>query len=52
MYLLEVGARGGGNFIGSDIVRTMLGVSTDEMAFDTAIGDLSFYNRVHLRVLT
>ena len=49
VYLLEVGARGGGNFIGSDIVRTMLGVSTDEMAFDTAIGDLSFYKRVHLR---
>ena len=48
VYLLEVGARGGGNYIGSDIVRTMMGVSTDEMAFRTAIGDDSFYNEVGL----
>lgn len=48
VYLLEVGARGGGNFIGSDIVKTMIGVSTDEMAFCTAIGDNSFYNEVGL----
>ena len=46
VYLLEVGARGGGNYIGSDIVKTMIGVSTDEMAFRTAIGDESFYNEV------
>lgn len=49
VYLLEIGARGGGNFIGSDIVREMIGVSTDEMAFRTAIGDNSFYNEVSLR---
>lgn len=48
VYLLEVGARGGGNYIGSDIVKTMIGVSTDEMAFRTAIGDESFYNEVGL----
>ena len=46
VYLLEVGARGGGNYIGSDIVKTMVGVSTDEMAFLTAIGDESFYSEV------
>lgn len=49
VYLIEVGARGGGNYIGSDIVRTMLGVGTDEMAFRTAIGDNSFYNLVGMR---
>lgn len=48
VYLLEVGARGGGNFIGSDIVKIMIGVSTDEMAFRTAIGDESFYSEVGL----
>lgn len=48
VYLLEVGARGGGNYIGSDIVKTMIGVSTDEMAFRTAIGDESFYGEVGL----
>lgn len=48
VYLLEVGARGGGNYIGSDIVKTMIGVSTDEMAFRTAIGDESFYSKVGL----
>ena len=48
VYLLEVGARGGGNNIGSDIVRTMIGVSTHEMAFRTAIGDESFYGQVAL----
>lgn len=47
IFLLEVGARGGGNFIGSDIVRMQLGVGTDEMAFRTAIGDLSFYSEIH-----
>lgn len=49
VYLIEVGARGGGNYIGSDIVRTMLGVGTDEMAFRTAIGDDSFYDHIGLR---
>ncbi len=49
VFLLEVGARGGGNFIGSHIVKTMLGVGTDEMAFDTACGDDSFYKKVSLR---
>ena len=48
VYLLEVGARGGGNYIGSDIVKTMIRVSTDEMAFRTAIGDESFYSEVGL----
>ena len=48
VYLLEIGARGGGNFVGSDIVRIMMGVSTDEMAFRTAIGDESFYNEVSI----
>ena len=49
VYLLEVGARGGGNNIGSDIVKTMLGISTDEMAFRTAVGDESFYGEVSLK---
>lgn len=49
VYLIEVGARGGGNYIGSDILRTMIGVGTDEMAFNTALGDDSFYERVRLR---
>lgn len=49
VYLLEVGARGGGNFIGSDIVRIMLGMGTDEMSFLTAIGDDTFYNRISLQ---
>lgn len=48
LYLLEVGARGGGSFIGSDIIREMMGVGTDEMAFDLAIGDKSFFERVFL----
>ena len=48
-YLLEVGARGGGNYIGSDIVKTMLGVGTDEMALRTALGDESFYQNVYNR---
>lgn len=46
VYLLEVGARGGGNFVGSDIVRMMCGISSDEMAFRTAIGDSSFYENI------
>lgn len=46
VFLLEVGVRGGGNYIGSDILKTMIGVGTDEMAFLTAIGDDSFYDRV------
>lgn len=49
VYLLEIGARGGGNYIGSDIVKTMLGRGTDEMALNTALGDLSFYKDVYLR---
>ena len=49
VYLIEVGARGGGNFIGSDILQTMIGVGTDEMAFRTALGDLGFYDRVGIR---
>ena len=49
IYLLEVGARGGGNYIGSDIVRTMLGVGTDEMALKTALGEESFYQDVYIR---
>lgn len=49
VYLLEVGARGGGNYIGSDIVKTMLGVGTDEMALRTALGDESFYQNVYNR---
>lgn len=48
VYLLEIGARGGGSFIGSDIVREMIGVSTDEMAFCTAVGDDSFFDRIYL----
>ena len=51
VFLLEVGARGGGNYIGSHIVGTMLGVGTDEMAFATAIGDESFYKNVALQPL-
>lgn len=49
VFLIEVGARGGGNYIGSDIVRLMLGVGTDEMSFRNAIGDMSFYDEVHLQ---
>lgn len=49
VFLIEVGARGGGNYIGSDIVNLMLGVGTDEMSFRNAIGDMSFYDEVHLR---
>ena len=45
VYLLEVGLRGGGNYIGSDILRDRMGVGTDEMAFLTATGDDSFYDR-------
>lgn len=49
VFLIEVGARGGGNYIGSDIVRLMLGVGTDEMSFRNAIGDMNFYDEVHLQ---
>ena len=49
VYLIEVGIRGGGNYIGSDIVQTMLGYGTHEMAFLTAIGDTSFYDKVSLQ---
>ena len=49
IFLLEIGARGGGNFIGSDIVRIMMGMGTDEMSFRTAIGDESFYGEVKYR---
>ena len=49
IYLLEVGARGGGNYIGSDIVKTMLGVGTDDMALNTALGDDSFYQDIYNR---
>lgn len=47
VFFLEMGARGGGNYIGSDIVRLQLGIGTDEMAFRTATGDDSFYALVH-----
>ncbi len=46
VYLLEVGARGGGNYIGSDIVRAFCGFGTDEMALMTSLGDDSFYDRI------
>lgn len=49
IYLLEIGARGGGNYIGSDIIKIMCGIGTDEMAFRTAIGDTSFYFDVYPR---
>ena len=49
VYLLEVGLRGGGNYIGSDIIKEMLGVATHEMAFYTAIGNNSFYDKIHLK---
>lgn len=49
VYLLEVGLRGGGNYIGSDIIKEMLGVGTHEMAFYTAIGDDSFYENISLK---
>ena len=49
VYLLEVGLRGGGNYIGSDIIKEMLGVGTHEMAFYTAIGNDSFYDKVSLK---
>jgi carbamoyl-phosphate synthase large subunit len=52
VYLLEVGLRGGGNYIGSDIIKEMLGVGTHEMAFYTAIGNDSFYDKVSLRNYT
>lgn len=48
VYLIEVGARGGGNYVGSDIVRIMHGISTGEMAFKTAIGDTSFYRNAKI----
>lgn len=50
VLLIEVGARGGGNWVGSDIVRMMLGIGTDEMAFKTAIGDFSFYQNIKFGV--
>ena len=49
VYLLEVGLRGGGNYIGSDIIKEMFGVGTHEMAFYTAIGNNSFYDKIHLK---
>lgn len=49
VYLIEVGIRGGGNYIGSDIVHTMLGYGTHEMAFLAATGDLTFYDKVFLQ---
>lgn len=49
VYLIEAGIRGGGNYIGSDIVRTMLGYGTHEMAFLAATGDTSFYDKVALQ---
>ena len=49
VYLIEVGARGGGNYIGSDIVRAFCGYGTDEMALMTSIGDESFYDRLQNR---
>lgn len=49
VYLIEVGIRGGGNYIGSDIVKNMLGYGTYEMAFMSAIGDMSFYDKVALQ---
>lgn len=52
VYLLEVGLRGGGNYIGSDIIKEMLGVGTHEMAFYTAIGNDSFYDKVSLKNYT
>lgn len=52
VYLLEVGLRGGGNYIGSDIIKEMLGVGTHEMAFYTAIGDDSFYEKISLKEST
>lgn len=51
VFLLEVGARGGGNFIGSDIVRAFCGYGTDEMALLTALGDDSFYNRLERKTV-
>ena len=49
IYLLEVGARGGGNYIGSDILKEMLGMGTHEMAFYTAIGNDAFYEEISLK---
>lgn len=49
IYLIEVGIRGGGNYIGSDILKTMFGFGTYEMAFMTAMGDNSFYNTIALK---
>lgn len=49
VYLIEAGIRGGGNFIGSDIVKTMMGYGTYEMAFMSAMGDMSFYDKVTLQ---
>ena len=50
VYLIEAGIRGGGNYIGSDIVHAMLGYGTHEMAFLAATGDMSFYNNVFLQL--
>lgn len=49
VFLLEIGARGGGNFIGSEIVRAFCGFGTDEMALLTSLGDDSFYNKITKR---
>ena len=49
VYLLEVGLRGGGNYIGSDILKEMLGMGTHEMAFYTAIGNDAFYEEISLK---
>lgn len=52
VYLLEVGLRGGGNYIGSDIIKEMLSVGTHEMAFYTAIGNDLFYEKISLKEST
>lgn len=49
VYLIEVGIRGGGNYIGSYIVKTMLGFGTYELAFMAAMGDNSFYDTIALQ---
>lgn len=46
IYLLEVGARGGGNFVGSDILKCMFNIGSDEMALETSLGNTSFYDKI------
>lgn len=48
IYLIEVGARGGGNFVGSCVMKEMLGMGTDEMSLCTSLGDFSFYERINI----